>query len=178
MGYSNDDKFRDLNAEVERISQTLQRLQSRFGAQEAGRAASGTAAPPLVAAPLIPEHLVRWAAAWQRANVKRNARFEHRLFLDPAWSILLDLYIQQGRHRRVGVSAVAGLDDIPQTTLLRWLTLLAEKGLIERSKDQRDGRRSFIKLSPDGIKLVSLALQDAIDQFEVVTSANLLGRPR
>ena len=43
---------------------------------------------------------------------------------------------------------------VPPTTALRWLRLLEGYGMIEREEDERDGRRTFVRLSTKGMDLV------------------------
>lgn len=69
------------------------------------------------------------------------------LFAEPAWDMLLDLYIAHYRKINVGVSSLCIAACVPGTTALRWITTMQEAGLFERSFDPRDRRRIFISLS-------------------------------
>ena len=82
-----------------------------------------------------------------RARAARTSFFKARFFSDPAWDILLDLYLAELRQRRLSVSAIGVSADVPLTTLLRWLDTLQREGLIERAADPLDGRRVFVTLS-------------------------------
>jgi len=46
---------------------------------------------------------------------------------------------------------VTAMTGVSGTTILRWLTKLAEADLVTRSADRTDGRRVFVSLSPNGI---------------------------
>ncbi len=72
------------------------------------------------------------------------------LFSEPAWDILLDLFISDHEHRRLSVSAVCIGARAPSATALRYLTMLQEANLVERTRDIRDGRRSHVRLTPCG----------------------------
>ncbi|WP_379921504.1 MarR family transcriptional regulator [Erythrobacter sp. R86502] len=82
---------------------------------------------------------------------KREALFgKPDLFGEPAWDIMLDLYIAQSEGKLVSVSSACIGSAAPATTGLRWLTVLAEEGLIVREKDADDHRRVLVRLSPEG----------------------------
>jgi hypothetical protein len=71
------------------------------------------------------------------------------LFADPAWDILLELYLASLRQHRISVSSLCvGL--VPATTTLRWLAALSKWGMIERRDDPFDGRRALLNLSESG----------------------------
>ncbi|MEO9463088.1 MAG: hypothetical protein ABJ242_10160 [Marinomonas sp.] len=69
---------------------------------------------------------------------------------EPAWDILLDLYIAQGTAQEVSVSSACIGSAAPATTGLRWLGVLQEAGLVVRINDDEDHRRVLVTLSPEG----------------------------
>lgn len=71
---------------------------------------------------------------------------------EPAWDILLDLYIAQVESQEVSVSSACIGSASPPTTGLRWLGVLQQEGLIMRISDPSDQRRVLVKLSPVGIE--------------------------
>jgi DNA-binding MarR family transcriptional regulator len=84
---------------------------------------------------------------------KRTAIFaDSELFGEPAWDILLDLYIAHGEHKPVSVSSACIGSAVPPTTGLRWLGVLAEQGLIVREHDANDQRRVLVRLTPKAIE--------------------------
>ena len=82
------------------------------------------------------------------ARRERARHFDEKLFADPAWDILLDLYQAELRQHRATVTSLCEAAAVPATTALRWINNLTEAGLILRHKDPRDARRTFIELSP------------------------------
>ncbi|MFN4019092.1 MAG: MarR family winged helix-turn-helix transcriptional regulator [Erythrobacter sp.] len=83
---------------------------------------------------------------------KRAAIFGNpELFGEPAWDILLDLYIAHAQAKSVSVSSACIGSAAPATTGLRWLGVLAEEGLVVRENDPEDNRRVLVRLTPKGI---------------------------
>lgn len=79
---------------------------------------------------------------------RRITFFRSDLFGEPAWHILLDLFIQQKVGNRTSVMAACIGSGAATTTALRYLNLLIEDGLVERQGDASDGRRSWLRLTP------------------------------
>ena len=69
------------------------------------------------------------------------------LFGEPAWDILLDLYIAGGRSESVSVSSACVAACVPPTTALRYLARLEQLGLVERTADKTDKRRVLVTLT-------------------------------
>ena len=84
-----------------------------------------------------------------RHRRRRRELFGSKLFGEPAWDILLDLFIAAKEGKRVSVTSACIAADVPSTTALRWIGLLEKEGLIIRENDEADARRVFIRLSAD-----------------------------
>jgi DNA-binding MarR family transcriptional regulator len=80
----------------------------------------------------------------------RNAMLGNALFSEPAWDILLDLFISEHEQRRLSVSAVCIGARAPSATALRYLAMLQDADLVERIRDACDGRRSHVQLTALG----------------------------
>lgn len=96
----------------------------------------------------------------------RGTYFRSDLFGEPGWDILLDLFIQQRVGRRISVTAACIGSGAATTTALRYLNLLIEDGLIQREGDPNDGRRSWLKLTPEAVETMT----------EYLKAGTLLGR--
>lgn len=68
-------------------------------------------------------------------------------FADPAWDILLDLYLADLDNRKIYVSSACIAAAVPSTTGLRWIAKLESSGLIVRYPDQSDQRRFWLALT-------------------------------
>ncbi|MGA1799519.1 winged helix DNA-binding protein [Sphingomonas sp. 4RDLI-65] len=86
------------------------------------------------------------------------------LFSEPAWDILLDLFISDHECRQLSVSAVCIGARAPSATALRYLTMLQEAGLVERTRDERDGRRSHVQLTTLGRRRMASLLARMTDE--------------
>lgn len=84
------------------------------------------------------------------SRAQRGRYFSQRLFSDPAWDMLLELYAASLAQRRLSVSRLSQRACVPMTTTLRWIAALEKEGAIERQPDPLDGRRVFIMLSEKG----------------------------
>jgi DNA-binding MarR family transcriptional regulator len=77
------------------------------------------------------------------------------LFSDPAWDILLDLYAARDRGDRVQVTSIASIAGVPPSTGRRWAKRLVDRGLLERERDRRDQRQTFMRLTPKGEEIMT-----------------------
>lgn len=84
------------------------------------------------------------------ARKARARYFPEELFAEPAWDMLLYLYRCELRGRRPSTSDLCVASGVPETTALRWISTLAQKGLVAREPDGREGDESFVTLAPNG----------------------------
>ncbi len=83
-----------------------------------------------------------------RSRKRRAAVFgQADLFAEPAWDILLGLYVAAEAQQRLTVSAVCEVSGVPQTTAIRWLEKLERDGWASRHPDPLDRRRFWIQLT-------------------------------
>ncbi len=81
---------------------------------------------------------------------ERDAVFGTAMFSEPAWDILLDLFVSEHDGRQLSVSSVCIGARAPSATALRYLKMLEENALVERIRDMSDGRRSHVRLTMRG----------------------------
>lgn len=102
-----------------------------------------------------------YAIRRQRASIFGDAD----LFGEPAWDILLDLYVAFAEDKKVSVSSACIGSASPPTTGLRWLGVLSEKGLIVREHDPADQRRVLVRLSDKGLAAMDAFLDGTTSRF-------------
>lgn len=92
------------------------------------------------------------AATRARANRKARASFlgSEDIFGEPAWDLLLDLFIRQAAN--VSGKSEAGFSsfDMPTGTFMRWLNILENIGLVASHSDPNDRNTLHVNLTPTG----------------------------
>lgn len=82
---------------------------------------------------------------------KRNSAFRmHSLgdvFGEPAWDMMLDLFIADRTGTRISVSSLCIGSNAPPTTALRYIRTMVERGVFTRMPDPSDNRRIWVSLS-------------------------------
>jgi len=84
------------------------------------------------------------------ARRERERLLGSDLFADPAWDILLHLFIASLERRPVTVSKACHASAAPATTALRFIATLENAGLIARRQHPHDRRSSTLELTADG----------------------------
>lgn len=84
-----------------------------------------------------------------RFRRRRDQAFGVDLFADPAWDLLLDLYIAEKRGKRVSISSACIAAATPASTSQRWVRALCKRGILLRSADETDRRKSNVMLAPE-----------------------------
>lgn len=115
------------------------------------KAASAADALPLASTRITPDALLAFARECYAIRRRRNRHLPSDLFGEPTWDILLDLYVATRENRPVPTTSACIGADVPPTTALRWLRILEARELVEREEDDRDGRRTFVRLSARGL---------------------------
>lgn len=115
------------------------------------------------------------AFAREAYNIRRRrARFlPMDLFGEPTWDILLDLYVATRENRPVPTTSACIGANVPPTTALRWLRILEARGLVDREEDVRDGRRTFVRLSEQGLAAMEDWIRTALAAFGSVVAGSL-----
>jgi DNA-binding MarR family transcriptional regulator len=93
---------------------------------------------------------------------QRMARFDHfpaELFHEPAWDMLLALFVAHEERRTMNVKTLVASAHAPVTTSQRWIDHLHKLKLIDRVIDPIDRRRMEISLSDNGFVAVTAYLR-------------------
>ncbi len=78
------------------------------------------------------------------------------LFGEPAWDILLDLYIAHERGQPICLTDATLGAGVPVSTAQRWVRQLLARGLLYRQDDARDARRIRVSLSEKTLEIMRL----------------------
>jgi DNA-binding MarR family transcriptional regulator len=78
--------------------------------------------------------------------------------------MLLDLYANQIEGQPISVSSACLAGAVPSTTALGWLAKLEKRKLVLRTRDPKDGRRTFMTLSDRAVTSMENWLASAFGQ--------------
>ncbi len=108
---------------------------------------------------------VKIAKRLYKARRTRSHFFAPGMFGEPAWDLLLDLYVARHEGRSVTTSSACLAGSTSQTTGLRWLKKLADAGLVERRACPDDHRLLYVSLSEEGAARMGNLLRRIAPQF-------------
>jgi len=113
------------------------------------------------------EKLATIAISMYRARRHRTAHFDAGLFADPAWDMLLDLFINKVRGIRISTISLCLAAHVPSTTALRWIRVLEKQGLLRRYRAPDDYRLKLIEMSQEGYRRMRRYISQAAARFEM-----------
>jgi hypothetical protein len=129
-----------IEAELEAVAQCCRMLAQRLASLTPATVSDARRSPADLPA------LVQ-VRRYLRARRLREQLLPAELFADPAWDMLLDLYASELEGCPVSITSACVASAVPATTALRWLVRIEELGLVERSDDKKDNRRTFVQLT-------------------------------
>jgi DNA-binding MarR family transcriptional regulator len=121
--------------------------------------AAGTSRGPTRHLRLTREKLLLLAKGLYKARRERVKFFDSQLFSEPAWDMLLDLFIAKLSHKRVSVTSLCIASGVPSTTALRYIRHLESKGVISRELCISDARINYIDLTEASFRLLKEFLE-------------------
>jgi DNA-binding MarR family transcriptional regulator len=104
---------------------------------------------------------VSMARKFYQLRRRRAAYFDPGLFAEPAWDMLLDLYVAEREGRPMAVLSACIGAAAPQTTALRWLRILEAQGLVRKEVDEKDARRIYVRLTEAAIARMRSLLRES-----------------
>lgn len=105
--------------------------------------------------------LAAYAERLYQERRRRSRYFPEHLFAEPAWDILLDLFVNGVRRRAISITSACIAGGIPATTGLRWLGVLEKEGLLMREISGDDARVTWVHLSQYGMNIMRSFLAEA-----------------
>ena len=88
----------------------------------------------------------------------REQYFDRDLFGEPAWDVLLALYVTADSGSRFTTSKLAEFIGAPLSTVIRWVKTLEQQSLVERVDHPTDRRIMFVNLLDKGRKALDAYL--------------------
>ena len=96
-----------------------------------------------------------------RSRRRRVAVFGNSdLFGEPAWDILLGLYVAEQAQQKLAVTSVIEVARVPLTTGLRWIERLEREGWVRRTPDPVDRRRFWLLLTERASNVMRAYLEE------------------
>ncbi len=99
------------------------------------------------------DDLVEFARRVVAGRKQRDRYFDPMLFSNPAWDILLNLFVAGAEGRQVTVLDSCSAAPVPQGVALRWLGYLKQEEMVIETSDPIQARQTLIRLS-DQTRLV------------------------
>lgn len=146
------------------LRKVVEELAERLAQLEA-LAAKPNEVPP--ARDVSDETLARIARTIYRARQRREKFFPGDLFAEPAWDMLLDLFISKAQGKRVLTTSLCIAANVPQTTGLRWIAQLEQYQLVRRFSAPDDARIKLIELTPEGYRLMRRYVAEGMSRSEM-----------
>lgn len=85
----------------------------------------------------------------RRRLLRKQLLGNDELFGEPAWDMLIDLFIHEGEAKPVSTSSLGIASGLGMSSALRLVQRLCDAELLVRMSDPADGRRNFIRLAPE-----------------------------
>jgi DNA-binding MarR family transcriptional regulator len=101
----------------------------------------------------VREHPLKWNALVKLAEEEyrrrrnRSRLFDDTMFGEPAWDMLLALFINGRFGEKLKISRLLRFSCGSSSAALRWLNYLEKEGLVERESNPTDARSAIIFLS-------------------------------
>ncbi|HET6523573.1 JAB domain-containing protein [Sphingopyxis sp.] len=99
----------------------------------------------------------------RRRLLRRQLIGSDELFGEPAWDLLIDLFVQEYRGINLPTSSLGIATDASLSSATRLVRRLCEAGLIARVQDPGDGRRTFVRLTPQTLHKMRAYFAEAPD---------------
>lgn len=110
------------------------------------------------------EEMFALARSHIKARDLRSRHLPNDMFGEPAWDMLLSLYVTFRSHAQQTVSNLCVSSGAPATTALRWIVYLERQKFVTRRNNPRDLRVVFIELTAAGRDAVEAYLASLLEQ--------------
>lgn len=142
-----DKVFEEIAALESLLSQGLEQV-------HAVKRVAGNSQPQCAAAPAETKSVDDTELVIRAENLLKWSRLKAQylnlgtgLFSDSCWDMCLDIYICDLKDERITVSSVAHSSGIPMTTAMRYINVMSEEGLLEKTPNPSDNRMIFVSTS-------------------------------
>lgn len=109
-----------------------------------------------------------WADRVRNMRMRRNDLFGAPLFRDPAWDMLLELYVAEQNHRDVPIGSLGYASGVSLSTAARHVAELEKHKLVQRDRDERDQRRAVVRPTAKALLAVESAARIILQEMQRV----------
>ena len=113
----------------------------------------------------LPAQLVKLAKRIKAIRDSRAAVLDPSLFGEPAWNILLALYVAAGERYALSISALCAESGAPATTAARSIGRLLELRMVRRVSNPSDNRSAYIELTDETAAKLTELLESARSKY-------------
>lgn len=117
-----------------------------------------------VATPSENEKMLALARSNLWARRIREQHLPDPMFGEPAWDMILSLYVGAVAEARSTVSSLSRASRAPPTTALRWMDYLEREQFVTRRSSPTDKRVVFVELTERGRVTIEAYLRDLISR--------------
>ncbi len=132
----------ELKSRIDEIHELLAGRGGELPTPAAYRNGGGEASPQAVL-------LNQLSLSIQIRRIRRN-HFGSAELVGPIWDMMLDLMLAESHGRALSASDLATGAGVPLSSGLRMISALERLGLAQRSVDERDRRRTIVRLTASG----------------------------
>ncbi|WP_077148075.1 winged helix DNA-binding protein [Sphingopyxis sp. KK2] len=136
------------NIEIAEIKSRIDQIQEMLATGTGGQAPAASQ-PDRIDAP-VPGLIEQLNFSLQMRRT-RKSHFGSNQLTGATWDMLLDLMLARTNGRELSASDLATGAGVALSSGLRMIALLEQLDLAERFVDERDRRRSIVRLTPNGV---------------------------
>lgn len=113
------------------------------------------------------DDLQSFATQMMKDRQIRSKYFDAQILNGPAWDILIDLAAAGLQGRAVPTSSACASTQAPFSTALRHVNQLVEAGLVKRTVDPGDKRRTLLELEPEALEQMTRYLASSWEMHSI-----------
>lgn len=143
------------NLEISEIKSRIDQIQQLLVSRTAAPAERDSRAIP------TPPDMVERIAFNIEMRRLRRGHFPGAQMAGANWDMMLDLMLARANGRQLSASDLATGAEVPLSSGLRMIAALEQQGYVQRTLDERDRRRSIVRLTDEGVSRMT-AFFDAV----------------
>jgi len=95
----------------------------------------------------------------------RERFFEKKIFGEPAWDMLLELYAGELNDEKISTTNLILSSSAPNSTALRWIKHLEDAGLVTKQSSHLDGRVQYQRITKNGFESMTKYFESVSEKY-------------